>query len=84
MALAGKGIREVVQHECSLVTEGALLLRPEPERNEILVVAGIIAFRGGTLLLALKKIGNDNAQKQYYLTDAVAITNAAKQKVTAW
>ena len=45
--------------------------------------AGIIAFRGGTLLLALKKIGNDNAQKQYYLTDTVAIANAAKQKVTA-
>jgi bifunctional UDP-N-acetylglucosamine pyrophosphorylase/glucosamine-1-phosphate N-acetyltransferase len=44
--------------------------------------AGIIAFRGGTLLLTLKKIGNDNAQKQYYLTDAVAIANAAKQKVT--
>jgi bifunctional UDP-N-acetylglucosamine pyrophosphorylase/glucosamine-1-phosphate N-acetyltransferase len=45
--------------------------------------AGIMAFRGGTLLLALKKIGNDNAQKQYYLTDTVQIANAAKQKVTA-
>jgi bifunctional UDP-N-acetylglucosamine pyrophosphorylase/glucosamine-1-phosphate N-acetyltransferase len=43
--------------------------------------AGIIAFRGGALLLTLKKIGNDNAQKQYYLTDAVAIADAAKQKV---
>jgi bifunctional UDP-N-acetylglucosamine pyrophosphorylase/glucosamine-1-phosphate N-acetyltransferase len=45
--------------------------------------AGIIAFRGGTLLLTLKKIGNDNAQKQYYLTDAVAIASAAGQKVVA-
>lgn len=40
VALAGNRIREVVQHECGLVTEGARLLRPEPERNEVLVVAG--------------------------------------------
>ena len=55
-----------------------------PEQKRIgFCNAGIIAFRGGTLLLTLKKIGNDNAQKQYYLTDAVAIASAAKHKVTA-
>ena len=43
--------------------------------------AGIIAFRGEGLLPLLRKIGNRNAQGQYYLTDAIALANAAKRKV---
>ena len=34
-----EGVGEAVQHERGLVTEDALLLRPQPEWNEVLVVA---------------------------------------------
>jgi bifunctional UDP-N-acetylglucosamine pyrophosphorylase/glucosamine-1-phosphate N-acetyltransferase len=43
--------------------------------------AGIIAFRGEGLLPLLKKIGNENAKREYYLTDIVAIAHAAGRNV---
>jgi bifunctional UDP-N-acetylglucosamine pyrophosphorylase/glucosamine-1-phosphate N-acetyltransferase len=45
--------------------------------------SGIIAFRGEGLLPLLKKIGNDNAKGEYYLTDAVALANAAGRRAVA-
>lgn len=45
--------------------------------------AGIMAFAGESLLATLKKIGNDNAKGEFYLTDAVAIANEAGRKVVA-
>jgi bifunctional UDP-N-acetylglucosamine pyrophosphorylase/glucosamine-1-phosphate N-acetyltransferase len=46
--------------------------------------AGIMAFRGPvTLLSILDKIGNRNAKKEYYLTDAVEVANRAGLVVTA-
>ncbi|MEX0853171.1 MAG: bifunctional UDP-N-acetylglucosamine diphosphorylase/glucosamine-1-phosphate N-acetyltransferase GlmU [Bauldia sp.] len=43
----------------------------------------ILAFRGAILLPTLKKVRNDNAKGEYYLTDAVEIANAARRKVVA-
>jgi bifunctional UDP-N-acetylglucosamine pyrophosphorylase/glucosamine-1-phosphate N-acetyltransferase len=45
--------------------------------------AGLIAFRGGGLLPLLKKIGNDNAKHEFYLTQSVALANAAGMAVVA-
>lgn len=35
--------------------------------------SGIIAFDGGFLASVLPRIGNDNAKKEFYLTDAIAL-----------
>src|SRR5262245_56911365 len=47
-----------------------------PERTERLCNAGAMAFRVASLLELLGRIGNDNASREYYLTDAVALANA--------
>nr|WP_321464136.1 bifunctional UDP-N-acetylglucosamine diphosphorylase/glucosamine-1-phosphate N-acetyltransferase GlmU [uncultured Cohaesibacter sp.] len=44
---------------------------------------GIMGFSGAHLLGLLDEISNDNAQGEYYLTDAVEIANARGLKVTA-
>ncbi|WP_319414339.1 bifunctional UDP-N-acetylglucosamine diphosphorylase/glucosamine-1-phosphate N-acetyltransferase GlmU [uncultured Cohaesibacter sp.] len=44
---------------------------------------GIMGFSGAHLLGLLDEIKNDNAQGEYYLTDAVEIANARGLKVTA-
>jgi bifunctional UDP-N-acetylglucosamine pyrophosphorylase/glucosamine-1-phosphate N-acetyltransferase len=44
--------------------------------------AGVMAFRG-TAAKLLKKIGNQNAKGEYYLTDLVALANAAGLNVVA-
>ncbi len=51
------------------------------ERAIGLVNSGIMGFRSGTLSAVLDRIGNANAQKQYYLTDAVELANADRRKV---
>ncbi|WP_097152351.1 bifunctional UDP-N-acetylglucosamine diphosphorylase/glucosamine-1-phosphate N-acetyltransferase GlmU [Cohaesibacter gelatinilyticus] len=45
--------------------------------------AGIMAFSGKIILQLLKRIDNDNAQKEYYLTDAVELANRSGLKVVA-
>lgn len=40
VALPGQCVREVVEHERRLVAEHALLIGPEPEGDEVLVLAG--------------------------------------------
>jgi bifunctional UDP-N-acetylglucosamine pyrophosphorylase / glucosamine-1-phosphate N-acetyltransferase len=47
-----------------------------PERSQRLCNAGAMAFRVPSLLDLLGRIGNDNANREYYLTDAVALANA--------
>ncbi len=42
-----------------------------------------MGFRGSVLLPILRKIGNDNAKGEFYLTDAVALAVAARRKVEA-
>ncbi|MCP4380091.1 MAG: bifunctional UDP-N-acetylglucosamine diphosphorylase/glucosamine-1-phosphate N-acetyltransferase GlmU [Hyphomicrobiales bacterium] len=51
------------------------------ERSIGLVNAGVMAFRGD-MAKALRKIGNSNAKQEYYLTDLVALANAAGKTVT--
>jgi bifunctional UDP-N-acetylglucosamine pyrophosphorylase/glucosamine-1-phosphate N-acetyltransferase len=47
-----------------------------PEERAIsLCNAGLMALRGDTALTILRKIGSDNAKREFYLTDAVAIAN---------
>ncbi len=54
-----------------------------PEERSIgLCNAGVMAFRGGLLPL-LRKIRDDNAKGEYYLTDLVALANAAGKTVVA-
>ena len=45
--------------------------------------AGIVAFRGALLMPLLQQIGNDNAKREYYLTDAIALAHAAGHRVGA-
>jgi len=67
-----------------LVTDasGALLaIREEKDASEEeraigLCNSGIMAFRGDIILPMLDRIGNDNAAREYYLTDAVEIARA--------
>ena len=47
------------------------------ERALTLCNSGIMGFRSGTALLGLLgRIGNDNAKREFYLTDAVALARA--------
>src|SRR5262245_10837428 len=47
------------------------------ERTQRLCNAGAMAFRVPSLLELLGRIGNDNASREYYLTDAVALAYEA-------
>src|SRR5262245_49164987 len=42
--------------------------------------SGIYIFNAATLFEALTKIKNDNAQREYYLTDVIGILGSLKQK----
>ena len=52
------------------------------ERDIDFCNAGVMGFRGATAAL-LKKIGNKNAKREYYLTELVELANKAKKKVVA-
>ena len=55
-----------------------------PEQLEIDEInAGIYAVRAGRLVDTLKKVTNDNAQGEYYLTDVVGILVSEGDKLTA-
>jgi bifunctional UDP-N-acetylglucosamine pyrophosphorylase/glucosamine-1-phosphate N-acetyltransferase len=54
----------------------------EAEREIDFCNAGVMGFRGEAAAL-LKRIGNENAKREYYLTDLVALANKAKKKVVA-
>jgi bifunctional UDP-N-acetylglucosamine pyrophosphorylase/glucosamine-1-phosphate N-acetyltransferase len=47
------------------------------ERSVRACNAGLMALDGAKALTWLERIGNDNAQKEYYLPDAVAVARAA-------
>ena len=48
----------------------------EAERRITLCNAGVMGFRSAHMLEILDAIGNDNANREFYLTDAVAIARA--------
>lgn len=53
------------------------------ERSINFCNSGVMAFHGETLLESLDKVGNDNANNEYYLTDTVAIAREAGLSVIA-
>ena len=55
----------------------------EAERTVTLCNAGLMALDGRNALEILGKIGNSNAQKEYYLTDAVEIAQSMGLKTVA-
>lgn len=55
----------------------------QAERATNLCNAGILALRGDTALAILDRIGSDNAQNEFYLTDAVAIADAMGLRAVA-
>jgi len=59
----GAGVIGIVEEKDATDEERAI--------NEI--NSGIIAFDGGFLAGVLPRIGNDNAKKEFYLTDAIAL-----------
>ena len=50
------------------------------EREVTLCNAGVMAIAGAQALALLEQVGNDNAQKEFYLTDVVALARAAGQR----
>ena len=54
-----------------------------PERSINFCNSGVMAFAGKSLLKLLEKIGNNNANTEYYLTDTVEIARQMKLKVIA-
>jgi bifunctional UDP-N-acetylglucosamine pyrophosphorylase/glucosamine-1-phosphate N-acetyltransferase len=55
----------------------------DAERAITFVNGGIMGLSGATALEILDSIGSDNAQREFYLTDAVAITNRRGLQVSA-
>lgn len=53
----------------------------EEERKIKEINSGIYCFNGKSLKLALDRLNNNNAQKEYYITDAIEILNGLGQKV---
>jgi len=69
----GGFVRVVEERDCS------------PEELEITELnTGVYVFRAPMLLEALKKINTDNAQGEYYITDAPAIMRSGGAKVGAY
>jgi bifunctional UDP-N-acetylglucosamine pyrophosphorylase/glucosamine-1-phosphate N-acetyltransferase len=55
-----------------------------PEQREIReIFPSYYCFRAEDLLFALSKLTNNNAKREYYLTDTYAILRAAGKKITA-
>ncbi|MDF3935639.1 NTP transferase domain-containing protein [Pseudomonas citronellolis] len=83
VAVAGFRTREPGGYGRLLMEQGALKAIREardasPEELAIdLCNGGVMAFRADHCLWLLQRIGRDNAQGEYYLTDAVAHANAA-------
>ncbi len=56
-----------------------------PDEREITEISsGILAFEGAFLADALPRLGNDNAQGEYYLPDLVGIARGEGLSVGAW
>ncbi len=55
----------------------------EAERDIALCNGGLMAFDGKSALAIINRIGNDNAKREYYLTNAVAIAHDMGLKAVA-
>lgn len=66
MIASGDELEAIVEHKDA----------SEAQRQIRLCNAGLLALAGQHALAILERIGNDNAQKEYYLTDAPVIARA--------
>jgi bifunctional UDP-N-acetylglucosamine pyrophosphorylase / glucosamine-1-phosphate N-acetyltransferase len=55
----------------------------EKERKITFCCSGVMAFRADGMLPMLERIGSDNAQGEYYLTEAVAVARSSGFSVAA-
>ncbi|MGI9405625.1 MAG: bifunctional UDP-N-acetylglucosamine diphosphorylase/glucosamine-1-phosphate N-acetyltransferase GlmU [Hyphomicrobiaceae bacterium] len=68
------GYGRLIQDEAGKLVEIVEEVDADPQQKSVtLCNSGIIGFAPGKALSVLEKIGNDNAQCEYYLTDAVAV-----------
>jgi bifunctional UDP-N-acetylglucosamine pyrophosphorylase/glucosamine-1-phosphate N-acetyltransferase len=70
---AGDGVRAIVEHKDA----------SDDERRVREVYSGVLAAPTGWLQQALPRLSNDNAQREYYLTDVVALAVADGLPVVA-
>ena len=77
-----RGYGRLVTNESGELLEIREEKNASPEQRKIkLCNSGIMGFRGEILLSLLDRIGNNNSQREYYLTDAVAVARDAGLKV---
>ena len=81
------GYGRVVRAEDGTVEKVVETKRPEdatPEELEIKEInSGVYAFAGSALIPALARVGNDNAQGEYYLPDVLPLLRHEGRLVTA-
>lgn len=56
----------------------------EAQKDVKEISSGIFAFDNETLFETLEKVGNDNAQGEYYLPDVIHILNKNNEKISAY
>lgn len=66
-------VEKIVEHKDATIAE----------RSVTEINTGIYCFEAKSLFAALKEVGHDNAQKEYYLPDVLAILRKAGKKITA-
>jgi UDP-N-acetylglucosamine diphosphorylase/glucosamine-1-phosphate N-acetyltransferase len=89
VAVAGFHTRQPGPYGRLLVEDGRLVAIREAKDASVQELqidfcnGGVMGLRADVCLWLLERIGNDNAQGEYYLTDAVAVANGARLTVTA-
>lgn len=73
MVMDGDALLRIVEHKDA----------GEAERAVSLCNSGLLCADAGVLMEALRKVGNDNANGEYYLTDVPELANAAGLSATA-
>jgi bifunctional UDP-N-acetylglucosamine pyrophosphorylase / glucosamine-1-phosphate N-acetyltransferase len=79
------GLGRIIRNERGHVTEIVEQKDCTPEQNAIQEInAGTYCFDNKKLFQALSKINNNNAQKEYYLTDVIGILREQGETVAAY
>lgn len=79
------GYGRIVRNEAGEVVRIVEHKDATPEERAIQEInTGIYCYKNEQLLQAISQVKNDNAQKEYYVTDCVAILRDAGQKVLAF
>ena len=76
----GRIVRDLKGNVCGIIEQKDA----KPQELEIQEInTGVLAIRTNLLQKCLPQIGNDNAQKEYYLTDLISIAHKAGIKIEA-